>query len=157
MLFPIPKNYFLCSGASDGYTPLNAFDNCLLKAGVGNTNLIKMSSILPPGAVEVKPIALELGSFVPLAYAHISSVTPQEIICAAVAVAIPEDPALNGVIMEYSARGRAEDVERIVVSMAEEAMRVRGFAVKEIKSISAEHEVDKVGAAFAGLVLCNAE
>src|SRR5688500_13102541 len=36
------------AGHSEGGTTLNAFDNALLVAGIGNINLIKVSSILPP-------------------------------------------------------------------------------------------------------------
>ncbi len=156
MLMQKPTHFFLCHGASEGYTPLNAFDSSLLNAGVGNTNLIKMSSILPPGVKQTTHVDLEPGSFIPIAYATIDSVTPQEIISAGVAVAIPLDPTLPGVIMEYSARGHAEDIERIACSMAEEAMRYRGFAVREILSSVAQHQVETVGAAFAGLVLVTA-
>ena len=48
MIFKTPTQYFLVSGASDGYMPLNAFDGALLQAGIGNTNLVRMSSIVPP-------------------------------------------------------------------------------------------------------------
>src|SRR5262249_17098555 len=36
------------SGSAEGTTELNAFDNALLAAGIGNINLVKVSSILPP-------------------------------------------------------------------------------------------------------------
>lgn len=153
MNFPKPTHYFLCSGSAEGFTQLNAFDAALLNAGVGNTNLIRMSSILPPGVVQTGIVPLEPGSFVPLAYASITSTTPYEVISAGVAVGVPVDPKLPGVIMEYSARGKAEDIEQIVRSMAEHAMQHRNYEIKEILSISAQHRVEKIGAAFAGLVL----
>ncbi len=154
MLFPKPKRFFLCAGAAEGYTELNAFDCALLKAGVGNTNLIRISSILPPRTVEVESLELEPGSFVPIAYAYIGSPTPQEMIAAGVAIAVPVDRTLPGVIMEYSARGQAEDVERIVRSMAAEALKRRGYEIAEILSTSVQHRVESTGAAFAGVVLC---
>ena len=49
MIIKTPTTHTFVSGASEGYTPLNAFDGALLAAGVGNTNLVKMSSIVPPG------------------------------------------------------------------------------------------------------------
>ncbi len=153
MLHLKPTHFFLCAGHAEGYTPLNAFDNALLDAGVGNVNLIRLSSILPPHTVQSDIRPLPYGSYTPIAYGSIHSTTPQEIVAAAVAVAVPKDPTLPGVIMEYSARGHAEDVERIVRSMAEEAMRVRGFEVERVVSISTEHEVASVGVAFAGVVL----
>src|SRR5262249_3760585 len=36
------------AAAAEGGTPLNAFDNALLAGGIGNVNLVKMSSIMPP-------------------------------------------------------------------------------------------------------------
>lgn len=37
-------------GTGDGPTPLAAFDSALLAAGVENYNLIRLSSVIPPGA-----------------------------------------------------------------------------------------------------------
>lgn len=153
MLTRTPTHYWLCKGTSEGYMELNAFDGALLDAGVGNTNLVKMSSILPPGCIETEPLKLPLGGLVPVAYAAISCSVPGEVVSAGVAVAIPEDPSLNGLIMEYSAYGRADIVEGIVRKMAEKGMEQRGYAVKEIRTCVAEHRVVSKGAAFAGLVL----
>ena len=148
-----PTSFFLSSGASEGYTRLNAFDCALLNAGVGNTNLIKISSILPPGVRLIEPAALQPGAFIPIAYASIMSDTPHQMIAAAVAAAVPADPSLPGVIMEYSSTGHAEDALMIVRAMVEEAMRYRNFEIKEILSASVEHRVESVGAAFACVVL----
>ena len=41
------KNYTIVSGVGKGLTSLSAFDNALLNAGVGDYNLVKVSSILP--------------------------------------------------------------------------------------------------------------
>ena len=37
----------ITSGKSEGPSKLNAFDNSLLDAGIGDVNLIKVSSIIP--------------------------------------------------------------------------------------------------------------
>ena len=68
MFGPMPTCYFLTAGRGEASTELNAFDAALLDAGVGDTNLIKMSSILPPGALEIEILPLKKGSFIPLAY-----------------------------------------------------------------------------------------
>ena len=102
---PIPTKFYLVDGHSEGLTPLNAFDNSLLDAKIGNTNLLKMSSILPPGAKKIKSLKLPLGALVPVAYASKVSTIVGEVISAAVAVAVPKDPKKNGLIMEYSASG----------------------------------------------------
>lgn len=153
MLLNEPTHFFLCAGHAEGYTILNAFDAALIDAGVGNVNLIKLSSILPPGVEETTVQPLPYGSFLPIAYASINTSTPQEIISAAVACARPKDKTKPGVIMEYSSRGHKEDVERIVRSMAEEAMKYRGFDIEEILSTASEHQVESIGAAFAAVAL----
>ncbi len=153
MIFKTPTQYFLVSGASDGYTPLNAFDGALLQAGIGNTNIVKMSSILPPHCQQISPIALPPGALVPAAYAAITSDVPGEIISAGVAVALPEDEKQNGLIMEYSAKGERFKIEEIVRNMAMEGMKLRGWKIKDLKSIAIEFKIKKIGAALAAVVL----
>ena len=155
MIIKTPSKYFLVSGASDGYSLLNAFDAALLASGVGDTNLVRMSSILPPGCVELdpKPLPLPQGALVPVAYATISSDVPGTIISSAVAVGIPEDPALAGLIMEFSAKRERDYVEYQVKRMVTEGVKLRNRAIKEIKSISATFEVKTIGSTFAAVVL----
>lgn len=145
--------YFMVAGHSEGFTPLNAFDGALLNAGVGNTNLIKLSSILPPHARKIEPVSLPQGDMIPVAYASKSSDIPGQIISSAVAVGIPEDENHAGIIMEYSVGGRKDTAETIVRSMAEAALNMRGLKIKSIESISAEHTIERIGATFAGVVL----
>jgi arginine decarboxylase len=149
----MPDIYFLASGASEGYTPLNAFDGALLQAGIGNTNIVKMSSIVPPHCTLVDPIDLPPGALVPTAYAAITSDVPGEVISAGVAIALPEDENQNGLIMEYSSKGERRQIEEIVRNMAVEGMMLRGWEIKALKSISTEHTVENIGAALAAVVL----
>ncbi|MFP4465712.1 MAG: pyruvoyl-dependent arginine decarboxylase [Candidatus Goldiibacteriota bacterium] len=152
-MLPIPNKYYLVAGKSEGLTPLNAFDNSLLDAKVGNTNLVKLSSILPPGSKRIKPVKLPPGALVPVAYASKVSNIMGEVVASAVAVAIPKDPQLNGLIMEYSATGYKKEVEEIVRNMAEEGFRHRGYELKEIQSKAIQHKVRKTGSTFAAVVL----
>jgi arginine decarboxylase len=156
MLFgTLPKRFFLTSGYGEASTALNAFDAALLEAGIGDTNLIKMSSILPPGAEEVQRYQFPKGSFVPLAYGDRVSAEPGTTISAAVAVGIPVDVGAAGLIMECSRVGEAGPCEEAVREMVREGMEViRGTLIKEIKSISATLTVRRVGAVFAAVVLC---
>ncbi|MFO7311775.1 MAG: pyruvoyl-dependent arginine decarboxylase, partial [Bacillota bacterium] len=39
-MLPTPRKFTLVSGAAEGTTPLNAFDNALLASGIGNLNLL---------------------------------------------------------------------------------------------------------------------
>ncbi len=153
MIFKTPTQYFLVSGASDGYMPLNAFDGALLQAGIGNTNLLRMSSIVPPHCQMISPIPLPLGALVPVAYAAMTNDEPGQIISAGVALAFPVDEERNGLIMEYSAKGERREIEEKVRTMAMEGMRLRAWEVKDLKSIAIEHRVKKFGAVLAAVVL----
>lgn len=153
MIIVRPKGYYLVCGHAEGYMPLNAFDQALLNSGVGDTNLVRMSSILPPHALNIEPVKLPPGALVPVAYADMMSSKPGEIIASAVAVAIPQDPSQAGLIMEHHGVGTAADTEAKVREMAIEGMRYRNRAYREIKSISVEHCVEKHGATFAAVVL----
>lgn len=150
-----PDIYCLVKGAAEGRTRLNAFDNALLEAGVGDTNLMRMSSILPPSATEVnvKEIVLPKGGLIPLAYATIDSTTPGRIISAAIAVGIPEDDSEPGVIMEFEDHAPLATVEAIVRQMVIDGFEYRNRKLKEIKSIGIEHNVEQCAAVFAAAVL----
>ncbi|MGA1875525.1 MAG: pyruvoyl-dependent arginine decarboxylase [bacterium] len=153
MIIKTPTKYFLVAGSSEGYSPLNAFDGALLDSGVGNLNLVKMTSIIPPRCQKISPCPIDPGSLVPVAYASIWSDIQDEFISASVAAALPADPDRPGLIMEYSARGRKKDIENIARHMAEQGMLLRKQDIKEIQSICIEYRVKKIGAAFAGVVL----
>jgi len=155
MMVKTPNVFCLVKGAAEGNTRLNAFDNALLEAGVGDTNLMRMSSILPPSAMEVSVGQLNLpkGGLIPLAYATIDGVTPGRLISSAVAVGIPEDPQEPGVIMEFEDHASLDTVEYIVQKMVEDAFEYRKRKLKEIKSIGIEHKVVRTGATFAAAVL----
>ena len=153
MIFKTPTQYFLVSGASDGYTALNAFDAALLQAGIGNTNIVKMSSIVPPHCQRISPISLPPGALVPAAYACITSDVPGEIISAGVAIALPEDENQNGLIMEYSAKGEGRKIEETVRNMAVEGMKLRGWKIKDLQAVVSEYRVKRIGATLAAVVL----
>ena len=150
-----PNIYCLVKGAAEGRTRLNAFDNALLEAGVGDTNLMRMSSILPPAAVqtEVSELVLPKGGLIPLAYASIDGTTPGRLISAAIAVGIPEDDREPGVIMEFEDHASLSNVEEIVRQMVIDGFEYRNRKLKEIKSIGIEHKVERCGAVFAAAVL----
>src|SRR5712691_8663878 len=88
------------AGTAEGSTPLNAFDNALIAAGIGNINLVKISSILPPGVDLVPLPKVKLGAVVPTANAAMNSEARGDVVAAAVGWRRAEDATENGVIME---------------------------------------------------------
>jgi arginine decarboxylase len=155
MIIKTPTRFFLVKGSSEGFSLLNAFDGALLASGVGDTNLVRMSSILPPGCEELNPppVPMPQGALVPVAYASLYSDVPGEVISSAVAIGIPKDTTRAGLIMEYSARAEESIVVEQVRKMVEKGMEMRKREIKEIMAISATYKVVTIGAAFAGVVL----
>jgi len=153
MIIRQPNIGFLVAASAEGPTELNAFDHALLASGVGDTNLVRLSSILPPGCRLEQPRPLPPGALVPVAYGMASSSTAGDWIAASVAVAIPVDPSLPGLIMEHHRHGRLSDAESHVREMAAVGMAHRNREIRRIVSIGAEHRVERCGAVFAGVVL----
>jgi len=145
------------AGHAEGSTPLNAFDNALLAAGIGNVNLVKISSIIPPDVDIVDLPGIKPGFLVPTAYASITSSVPGEVISAAVGYALPEDRTKAGVIMEHHDEAPGEASELVIRQMLEEAFQVRGEKIREIKVVSSEHRVERLGCALAAVTLLSEE
>jgi arginine decarboxylase len=150
-MLPTPKKYFLTSGSAEGETELTAFDGALLKAGIGNINLIKVSSILPPQAEYVPELKLPFGALVPTAFGSIVCEEPGTIISAAVAVGISEDSF--GVIMELADKLIREEAENKIEQMVKESFAMRKMKLKDIKISAVEHKVQKIGCAIAAVPL----
>jgi len=145
--------YFTLTGSTydSALSELNAFDGALLAAGVGNTNLVKVSSVLPPefSYVEPKELKLEWGMLLPIAYAVVTSSTPGTLITAAVAVGM-EELGRGGVIVEYSAVGQTKDYARKKVQeMLAECFRVRSMTLRYGWTFAVDHVVENFGCAFA--------
>src|SRR5688572_3240510 len=141
------------AGHAEGRTTLNAFDNALLVAGIGNINLIKVSSILPPEVPVIELPKIKPGALVPTAYAAMTSETPGETVAAAVGYAVPDDPAKNGVIMEFHGIASRAEAERQISAMLDEAFQVRGEIMKEKRIFAVEHTVERIGCALAAITL----
>ena len=141
------------TGFGEGNTTLTAFDAALLNSGLGNLNLLKVSSILPPHAEFTPGLIIPPGSLVPTAYGAICSQQPGERIAAAVAVGIPKEADSYGVIMECSGCCAREELEQRIRKMVIEAFQKRDLALKEIQVSAVDHRVNECGCAFAGLPL----
>lgn len=150
-MLPTPKKFYVAAGSAEGKNHLNAFDNALLKAGIGNLNLMRVSSILPPGVEYSPQMVIPPGSLVPTAYGYIVSDVPGETIAAAVGVGFSKDTF--GVIMEYSGKCSKDQAEKAIKSMLEEAFATRGMELAGSKIASTEHQVKNIGCALAAVPL----
>ncbi|PYM08926.1 MAG: arginine decarboxylase, pyruvoyl-dependent [Candidatus Rokuibacteriota bacterium] len=141
------------AGHAEGGSTLNAFDNALLAAGIGNINLIRVSSIVPPDVEIVDLPKIKPGALIPTAYAAVTSEVPGQVIAAAVGYALPDDPAKPGVIMEYHDVADRRTAERTIRRMLDEAFRVRAETIREMRIFAAEHTVERFGCAVAAVTL----
>lgn len=151
-MLPTPTVFALVSSSAEGRHKLSAFDAALLGAGVGDVNLLRVSSILPPGARRRDRIELPPGALVPIAYGTIQADQPGKQIAAAVAVGIGA-PGEPGVIVEHAMEGTGSEAEAVVRELIEELFARRNRTPRDIFVRSAEHRVERVGCAFAGVVL----
>ncbi|MCS7254195.1 MAG: arginine decarboxylase, pyruvoyl-dependent [Armatimonadota bacterium] len=141
---------YLVSGAAEGCTPLNAFDNALIKAGIGDLNLVKVSSIVPRGVrlIEGKP-NIPKGMIVPCVYTAKVGSVPGMRLAVALGVAVAEDGF--GVIMEADGEDGKELKSQIGV-MLEEAFEVRGLKINNLRIVLSEHRVCNIGCTVAAAV-----
>ena len=153
MMVQNPNIFSLVKGSGEGNTTLNAFDLALLNAGVGDTNLVRMSSIIPPNCELVDNIVLPKGALIPIAYAAINSTNPGEIISAAIGVGLPENEGEPGLIMEFEDTAPLSHVEAVVRQMVVDGYAYRNRKYREILTLGIEHKVEKAGAVFAAAVL----
>ena len=146
------KRAVLVSADAEGGTKLNAFDNALLKAGIGNANLVKLSSVVPPDIEWLsEPPSFPLGSVIFAVLSHIESDAHGKKISAAVGVGLCGSTE-GGLIYEFSGECDGEEAMETVKRMVEEGFAVRNWKLSELKIAVAEHSVEKNGCALAGVV-----
>ena len=142
------KYYKISHGYGSGKQKITSFDSALLDAGVGNYNLVRLSSILPLKSTATNKIGLPYGSLLPIAYAVESTDVPDRVISAAVAIGFPancpEDDERCAVIMEYEGECSKEKAIETVTAMVCEGFKERGWEIGMIK-VSADCAIGKEG------------
>lgn len=146
-----PNVFWLAAGSAEGNTPINAFDNALLNAGVGNLNLVKVSSVVPTGAALLEtPMPISPGALVPAVYATRDSDIPGEQLCSVIGVGLSEDS--HGMIFEHSSNS-AMHAEEVVRNMVQDAFKRRGLKLAQMIVNKAEHHVERLGCTVSAVVL----
>ena len=146
----IAKECCISRGVGVSEKGLPSFDKALLEAGVGNYNLVRLSSILPAKCewIDVNEITkhIQEGSLLPTAYSTITSNKEGDSIVSTIGVGIPVDKEKVGVIMEYSTKNVSEaDAVITLKEMIREAFEVRGWELERIKFTSISAKVEKEG------------
>ncbi len=147
-----PNVLWMTQGTAEGTTKLNAFDNALVAARIGQFNLVKVTSVAPELAtLSAEPLTIEPGSVVPAVLSAVQSSQPGELITASIAIGFGKDS--YGMIMEHAGPGHPEEMEPIVRRMVEESFARRGLALDNVVVRSSTHRVERIGAAVAAVVL----
>ncbi|MBQ2831579.1 pyruvoyl-dependent arginine decarboxylase [Methanobrevibacter sp.] len=140
----------IVSGKDEGPTKLNAFDNALSDAGIGDVNLIKVSSMLAEKTKITHLPALKAGSMVNCVLSEVTSDTPGEQITAVIAVAIGDE---LGCVVETS--GRDENPDDLVNEarfMVEYMMEKRSVEIKNLIVEESTATVEKTASVVSAVV-----
>ena len=145
----------IVSGSDEGPTKLNAFDNALSDAGIGDVNLIKVSSMLA-GNVEINELPkLKAGAMVNCVLSEITSDVSGDEITAVIAVAIGEE---LGCVVETTGKNKdADDLIEEAKMMVEYMMEKRGVEIKELIVEYSTATVSKIASVVASVVYLNDE
>ncbi len=108
----IPKRVFLTKGVGKHKERLASFEASLRDAGIAPFNIVRVSSILPPGAkILPKTKGLEYlspGEIVYAVMAECSTNEPHRLIAASIGLAVPREKSQYGYLSEYHSYGENE-------------------------------------------------
>ena len=143
----------IVSGKDEGPTKLNAFDNALSDAGIGDVNLIKVSSMLA-GNAEIQELPkLKAGAMVNCVLSTVTSDNPGDEITAVVAVAIGEE--LGCVVETTGVNESLKDLENEARFMVEYMMEKREVEIKDLIIESSTATVENIASVVASVVYLN--
>lgn len=143
----------LTKGKSEGPTKLNAFDNALLDADIGNVNLIPVSSMLAPDTLEVPLPKLEPGEMTNCVLSHQYSDNPGDTISAVIAYAQAEE--MGCVIETKGINKTKQELLDEARFMAEYMIEKRQLEIINYKQVIQTHTVEEKASVVAALIYHN--
>jgi arginine decarboxylase len=149
----IPKEFFVTSGkALSNVSKLNAFDQALENAGIGQCNLVPVSSILPPKCKEIKWRKMPVGSITHIVMARMDG-EKETTIGAGVAWAWEKNKKYGIVAEAYGYMGQKALEEALEIKVKEMAI-IRKIQIGEITHCVEVLKIPdgKYGCAVAALV-----
>ena len=108
----VPKKLFFTKGVGIHKDQLHSFELALRSAGIEKCNIVKVSSIFPPGCIII-PRKKGLSQLIPggltfCVMSECSSNEPRRLISASIGCAIPTDKSIYGYLSEYHGYGQTE-------------------------------------------------
>jgi arginine decarboxylase len=109
----VPKEMFFTKGVGKHREKLASFELALRSAGIAACNLVRVSSIFPPGCRIMSRSEgikrLRPGQITFVVISETATREPHRLIAATVGVAIPRDPKLYGYLSEHHSFGENEN------------------------------------------------
>ncbi|MDO5851655.1 MAG: arginine decarboxylase, pyruvoyl-dependent [Methanobacteriaceae archaeon] len=140
----------LTAGKSEGPTKLNAFDNALTDAKIGDVNLIPVSSMLPPNTQIINMPHLDPGAMTNCVLSHQHSNTPGDKISAVLSIAQAKE---MGCVTEISGTNiPLKELEKESKFMVEYMMEKRNLEMLNLQTISKTHTVKENASVVAAVI-----
>ena len=131
-MIPTPTRFFVTSGrATSKVSDLNAFDEALGIAGIGEQNLVTVSSVLPENIKEVSRRPLARGSITHCVLAQQRG-GEGEMVSAGIAYGWRED-GHGGYVAEGHMHGTKKALKEILDWKMGEMAKLRGVAISNIR------------------------
>ena len=140
----------IVSGKDEGPTKLNAFDNALSDAGIGDVNLIKVSSMLGEKTEIENLPKLKAGAMVNCVLSQITSDNPGDKITAVIAVAIGD--SLGCVVETKGVNKPKNKLLNEAKEMVTYMMDKRDVEIKELHIESSTTVVKDIASVVASVV-----
>ena len=156
----IQSKIFLTRGVGRHREKLSSFEMALRDCGIAQFNLVRVSSIYPPGCKFVKPekglAEMKPGQIVHVVMSESATNEPRRLIAASVGVAIPKDSGQFGYLSEHHSCGQtgqkagdyAEDLA------AEMLATVMGVEFDPDKSWDEKREIWRISGKFVRTANC---
>jgi arginine decarboxylase len=110
----IAKKLFLTKGVGKHRERLSSFELALRSAGIAACNIVRVSSIMPPGAKLISRSEglkyLKPGQVIFTVLSENSTREPHRLIAAGIGIAIPSDKSMYGYLSEHHSFGETEEV-----------------------------------------------
>jgi arginine decarboxylase len=136
----VPTKYFVTSGkAVSGISDLNAFDRALIAAGIGEQNLVAVSSVIPDGSKRIDPVIIPMGAVTHCVLSQMSGVGG-EIISAGIAYAYRKD-GKGGYVAEGHLSGSGDDLRSELDGKVNEMSKTRSAEFKETQYVIEEMKI----------------
>ena len=110
----VPSKLFLTKGVGRHREKLASLEQALRRAGIASFNLVKVSSIYPPGCKVISRAdglkTLKPGQIVHTVMSEACTDEPHRLISASVGIALPKDHNQYGYLSEHHSCGQTEQV-----------------------------------------------